>query len=235
MSSPGEPIVIARRFRGPPTSGNGGYCCGLLAERIAGPAEATLRAPPPLEQPLALDQTADDWQLKHAAQLVAEARPAELVLDVPQAPTLAMAVRSAERFAGFTAHLFPECFVCGPARAVGDGLRIFTGPTDDGALVAAPFVAPADLADEAGALRPAFVWAALDCPGYFAAAAGQPALLGRMTGELLARPRAGQRYIVVGWALGSEGRKIHAGTALYDEAGALLGRSRQTWIRVDRV
>jgi hypothetical protein len=24
-------LVISRRFRGPPTSGNGGYTCGMLA------------------------------------------------------------------------------------------------------------------------------------------------------------------------------------------------------------
>src|SRR5439155_15178742 len=46
------PIVIDRRFCGPPDSGNGGYTCGLVAARVDGPAEVTLRLPPPLETPL---------------------------------------------------------------------------------------------------------------------------------------------------------------------------------------
>jgi hypothetical protein len=44
-----QTITIARRFRGPPNSGNGGYVCGMLARYITGAAEVTLRAPPPLE------------------------------------------------------------------------------------------------------------------------------------------------------------------------------------------
>lgn len=45
-----ETIVIPRRFRGPLTSGNGGYTCGLLAGIVGGEAEVTLRLPPPLER-----------------------------------------------------------------------------------------------------------------------------------------------------------------------------------------
>lgn len=45
-------VVIDRRFQGPPTSGNGGYVCGVVAGHIEGSAEITLRAPPPLDRPL---------------------------------------------------------------------------------------------------------------------------------------------------------------------------------------
>ena len=45
-------IIISKRYRGPPNSGNGGYVCGRLARHIAGGAEVTLRAPPPLDKPL---------------------------------------------------------------------------------------------------------------------------------------------------------------------------------------
>jgi len=47
-----QTMTIPRRFRGPPNSGNGGYVCGMLARQIAGAAEITLRAPPPLETEL---------------------------------------------------------------------------------------------------------------------------------------------------------------------------------------
>ena len=44
-----ETFTIARRFRGPSQSGNGGYVCGRLARHVAGPALVRLRAPPPLD------------------------------------------------------------------------------------------------------------------------------------------------------------------------------------------
>lgn len=31
-----QSVTIAPRFNGPPGSGNGGYVCGLMAERIGG-------------------------------------------------------------------------------------------------------------------------------------------------------------------------------------------------------
>jgi hypothetical protein len=43
---------------------------------------------------------------------------------------------------------------------------------------------------------------------------------------------AGERFVVIGWSLGREGRKIHAGTALFDAHGTLRGSARQTWIAV---
>jgi len=36
-------VVIARRFCGPPDTGNGGYSAGLLAQSLRGPIEVTLR------------------------------------------------------------------------------------------------------------------------------------------------------------------------------------------------
>ena len=41
-------IVVARRYRGPRSSGNGGYTSGLVASHVdADTVEVTLRAPPP--------------------------------------------------------------------------------------------------------------------------------------------------------------------------------------------
>jgi len=40
-----ETLTVARRFCGPPTSGNGGYVSGLVAGLIGGPATVTLKAP----------------------------------------------------------------------------------------------------------------------------------------------------------------------------------------------
>ena len=59
-----QTMTIPRRFRGPPNSGNGGYVCGMLARQIAGAAEVTLRAPPPLETELGLVEVGTGvWEL----------------------------------------------------------------------------------------------------------------------------------------------------------------------------
>ena len=47
-------IAIDSRFSGPPGLGNGGYVAGVLARALRGAARVTLRAPIPLDTPLAL-------------------------------------------------------------------------------------------------------------------------------------------------------------------------------------
>ena len=75
-------VIIEAGFRGPPETGNGGYVGGLLAERIASPAEATLRRPVPLARPLTLERDADDaLQLRDGTALLVECRTATLDLD----------------------------------------------------------------------------------------------------------------------------------------------------------
>jgi hypothetical protein len=228
----GSPVTtIASRFRGPPTSGNGGYSCGVVAGRIDGPAEVTLRHPPPLDEPLEM-RVSDTVRLLHGDTLIAEGRRVTLDLDVPTPPSLEEARARVAHYAGFHGHPFPTCFVCGPERAEGDGLRIFPGRLEEEPLVAAPWVPhPAD-ADATGRVRPAILWAALDCPGYFGAATGKMALLGRMAADVRRDVPVGEPCVVIGWKLGEENRKIHAGTALFDASGELLGRARQTWVVV---
>ena len=76
-------LVIERKFRGPTGSANGGYTCGLLASFMHGPAEVTLRVPPPLERPLEV-VTDGPLELRDGEQLVAEAVATELDVDVPE-------------------------------------------------------------------------------------------------------------------------------------------------------
>jgi hypothetical protein len=210
-------IVIDPRFNGPPGSANGGYTCGVLAAQIGEPAEITLRAPPPLARPLRFDGA----QLWDGDTLVAEARRAELELDPPAPVSFEEAERASRDYPGFDEHAYPTCFVCGPARD--DGLRLFTGRVHDG-VFAAPW-APREISRE-------LAWASLDCPG--AIGVGWDGrgdwLLGRMHGRVDALPELGERCIVLAWAIGRDGRKGFAGTALFGEGGRLLGLARQTWI-----
>ncbi len=230
-----DELRVAARFCGPPRSGNGGYVSGLLAHYLGpGPVEVTLRSPPPLERMLRVEVErvagSEHARLFDASLLIAEARSSQLVLDVPAPPSFAQAEEWSHGYPGLTSHAFPGCFTCGPARAVGDGLRIFAGPSPDRSLLAATWLPDASLADSDGAISTAVAWAALDCPGYFAAAHPAFALLGRICAEVPLQLTATTRYIVMGWSLGAEGRKFHAGTAIFDEAGVLHGRAKQTWI-----
>jgi len=125
------------------------------------------------------------------------------------------------------------CFSCGPENV--EGLQIFSGPVPGRNVFAAPWVPSATLPTHGGLLAPEIVWAALDCPGGVATWMTDPiveaiGLLGRMTADVARRPAPGEPCVVLGWRLGSAGRKLFAGSALFSTEGELLGRSRQTWI-----
>jgi hypothetical protein len=228
-----DTVTIASRFNGPADSGNGGYSCGLLAAFIDGPARVRLHAPPPLDTPLAVVRHADGRvDMRDGDTVVGTAWPAPLELDVPPAPGLAAAADAATRFRFYEGHLFPTCFVCGPGRAAHDGLEIFAGPVRDWSLLAAPWQPAPDLLDADGAVRGEFVWAALDCPGCFAAIGEneRTAVLGELHAERLAPVPGDAPLVAYAWPLGQDGRKLFAGTALATAQGAVLARARAVWI-----
>ena len=238
---------VGSRFNGPAHSGNGGYSAGVAARMIDSPAvEATLRAPIPLNTTLrahpngaGLDIMTDDAATR---VLVMSVRPVRLDIPKVKSPGLEAAKVASATFRSATEHVLPTCFVCGPARKPGDGLRIFPDWTKDPAgidnpndfpIVAAPWIPEPDLVGAHNRIAPEFMWAALDCPGAFAVDK-EPILLGRMSAQILERPHAGEPIVVVAWSAGHERRKHFAGTALFSEAGDLLAFSEQTWIQIDQ-
>lgn len=231
-----ETVIIERRFCGPPESGNGGYVCGLVANRIDGAAEVTLRVPPPMDTPLTFATGPDDRiELRDGDLIVATGTPAEFNIDPPAPPTFAEAAEASKRYAGFDRHVFPTCFVCGPDRTPDDGLCLYPGEIDGRGYVAATWTPHASLANGADEIAPEILWAALDCPGGFAWGVAQdetPSVLGRMAARLIRMPAVGERCVALGWRLEEEGRKRYAGTAVFTEAGELCGLSRQTWIQL---
>jgi hypothetical protein len=187
--------------------------------------EVTLRRPPPLD--VELSARTEDGILRvfdPGDGLVAEVRPADLdSTEVVPPVSWDEAVAVAASYPGFAVHPFPTCFVCGPERAEGDGLRLFPGRLEPG-RTAAPFLVPSDIAPE-------MMWAALDCPsGWAVPLEGRPYVLGRLTARVDALPAPGDQCVVVGEMTGEDGRKAFSLSSLYGADGGLLATARATWI-----
>jgi hypothetical protein len=251
-------ISIARRFAGPRDSANGGYAAGVLADAYlrgragrtdgldgAAGVEVTLRRPPPLDTVMLLHSDTDNTDDTDAAptlltltlddHVVAQARAGTLAADPVDAVSLAAAREAETSYAGRTDHPFVGCFTCGPDREPGDGLRLSPGRIGDG-RTACTWTPDKSLAadDEPAAVRPEFVWAALDCPGGWTAdVVGRPMVLGRITGEIYAPAEVGERHVVMGRLLGEDGRKTFTATTLYDSDGRVVARAEHVWIAVD--
>ncbi|QNM82846.1 hypothetical protein H8M03_00260 [Sphingomonas sabuli] len=231
-------IRIQRRFRGPPTSGNGGYVAGLVAAALGGTnATVTLQAPPPLDHDLTLTTEDALATLVEGDKVIVTAASEPVEVAVPPPPSLQGAKDAEPRYVGHSYHNFPGCFVCGPERDSSDGMRIFPGTVgDEASQVAATWTPDDTLADEDGTVRPEFVWAALDCPGYFAAEdkAGR-ALLGKMSATIKRPVHVGEELIVTGWPIDSTGRKHRVGSALHSADGELVAAATAVWITVEDV
>jgi hypothetical protein len=126
--------------------------------------------------------------------------------------------------------------VCGPERAAGDGLRIFPGPIGSESVVASPWVPDTTLANDSGRIHAEYLWAALDCPGYFAVTplleSGKTAVLGELCARIDAAVEQNANYVVIGWSLGREGRKHYAGSAILSATGDAVAMARAVWIEV---
>lgn len=219
-------MIIKARYNGPADSGNGGWTAGTVASTLpeAPTVAVTLRVPPPLETPLSAVRTEDGIKVyADDATLVAEVAAASIHPDDVQPVAFDEAVRVSASYPGFVAHPFPTCFVCGPQRAPGDGMRLFPGRVRDG-VTATPWVVPDDVS-------PAMMWAALDCPGgWTVGIEARPFVLGRMITRVEVVPAPRTECVVMGRLLDLEGRKAQVATTLFDPDGNVLALSRATWI-----
>lgn len=230
---------IGRRYRGPASSGNGGYSAGITAlahGHALGPATVTLRVPPPLDTPLRAETDHQRTLLFDADELVSEVVAAQP--DEPAVPevSLAEAIEATMAFPWYDDHPYPECFVCGTARGSRDGLLIHPGPVEGRAIAAAPWTPDESVGDEAGLVRPEVAWASLDCPTLFGFVCFNrwegPLLLGRFTVRLHRTPRVGEPCVTMGWMTGRDGRKHYCAGALVTAEGELIGVSEATWLSV---
>jgi hypothetical protein len=236
-----DSLVIPARFCGPPGSGNGGYVCGSVAAYLDGPVTVTLRRPPPLETALAVERDGG-VRVLDGSTLIAEAAgaPSGAPLTIPGPVGMAEALAAAGGARYFADPFYPECFVCGPGRQPGDGLRIFPGPVAGRPVWAAPWTPDLSVAGADGRVRPEVVWAALDCPSGIAAAEAAgldqdtAILLGQMTASLTTLPAVGDQCRVVAWPEVREGRKLTACSALLGPGGQVLAAARAVWLTVPR-
>ncbi len=240
---------MPHRFCGPPESGNGGWVSGHLAALIAprgsgypgapedaekrraedGAVAVRLSSPPPLDRELRVERADPVVRVFDRDVLVAQAAPASApgTDGIPLPFSVAEARQASERFDFGASHPFPTCFVCGPLREDGDGLRIFPGPVEGAAQrTTAAVWRPTESSLE-------LVWAALDCPGCWALGIEEtPMVLGTMTARVLEFPDVGDDLVVIGWERGQEGRKHYCGTVLYS-GERLLAHAEATWIAID--
>jgi hypothetical protein len=137
------------------------------------------------------------------------------------------------------------CFVCGPERALDDGLRLFAGPlirqgTDDG-VFSVPWMPAPNLAAADGLTAPEFVWSALDvrqamysCMTQRPGASTVCRSCSAASPRIDPRPRPGERCVVTSWRTGNEGRRLFAEAVLFGEEGNVLAVAHAVRVIVNR-
>ena len=232
-------LIIDPRYNGPKNSGNGGWVAGSLARLLTlgdASVSVSLRAPTPLAVRLSVHSQDDgSMTLEHGDTLIADARLAPLELDIPKAPD----PEDAEAAGALARQVnvqspdgpYARCFGCGLARS--DGLSIVPGPVGNDGMVATSWTPPSST-DADRQMSTETTWAALDCSAGFAwmrrLPVGTPIITARMAAAIDRPLESGQRYTVIGWPIAQEGRKLHAGTAIFDADGKVRARSRQLWL-----
>lgn len=216
---------IPGRYAGAPGTGHGGVMAGRLAAYVGAVAvEVVAHRPARLDIDLRVEASNGSARLYDGTLLVAEATPTTLELGTVAPVDLlpAMVLPGAE-------HPYPGCFGCGAGRVDGLGLRPVR--VADGRVVA-PWTPPS--ADAVA------VWAALDCIGAWATAAGRPVRLERMSLTAPGLIHPGEVHAVVGWLHPGprlddrpdedpDEEQLRTGMALLGPDGSVLAVARSTW------
>jgi hypothetical protein len=228
-----DSLTIPAGFNGPRGSGNGGYAAGALAAFVGEPAEVSLRSPVPLDRELEVVRDADrSVRALDGETLVCEGRGLDgLDLEIPEPVSVNEARRAMTGYRGVADGEFSHCFVCGLARD--DGFKVFAGEVEGRELVASTWIPPTWAEGEARQVRRELVWGVLDCPTYFAThMEGElsTAMLARISAEVVGPVEIGAEHVVVGWPIEADGRKLHAGSAVFSAEGELLAAARALMI-----
>lgn len=227
-----QQVTIHERFVGPPGMANGGYVAGAVAAFIEGAARIKLARPTPLNQPLSIVRTAAGGVLlQDQGETLVEGEAARLALLVPTPPDFATAQAVMADSIALKRPVHPICFVCSAQRGDNGGLMIHPGRVGEEKLVAATWTPDESLMDERGLIDPIFLWSALDCPGAYAFMIDRkPGFLGTITASIEGEIRPNEPCVVIGWQIGSSGRKLLAGSAIFNSSNKLCARAEAIWI-----
>ena len=227
-----SPMRFDRHLAGAvPGYANGGVVAGSLADALGvvgdGAIEVRLHRPVPLDRDLSVERDGSGLTVLQDAEPVAAVH----VVDASHAvrgPVSLAAAQTSRPVIPVERHPAPGCFACGPAN--GCGLNLQPGAVDGHDLVATAWEPPTALADASGHLPAAIVWAALDCPSWYGAAKGAPALLGTITARQHRPVPAATPLVVSGWGVRRDGRKTLAGSAIHSVDGEPLAVASAIWI-----
>ena len=238
-----ESFTVPKQFCGPPSSGNGGYFCGSVASFFDIPIEVRLKAPPPLDTTMHIQRGADLSAVYAGERLIAQVRPlTESIEPVPMLDLEAASQCSAEGLRGsLINHPFPTCFVCGPQRSEGDGMRVFTGPQEDTSLYGAKWHAHPAWSSNGTSIDPRYIWSALDCPSSgpaFATSVQADSdiayVLGTLSVEIKGQVQVGEDYSIVCATDEDHERLYRTRVSLYGKDKSLLAAGYAVWIQVPR-
>jgi hypothetical protein len=220
-------ITIDALYRGPLGMSNGGFTAGSLAKGHEGPMQVRLESPIPYGEVLTVRSQGNHHELTSGSSVLAVARPA--LSPVTGASFVeADVVRDQPRWE-HGLEFFADCFVCGRAAPEGLGVEL---RQIDALTFAAVWRPSACSAVPHGPVPEEFLWAALDCPGGYAALASSSTLglLGSIAVDIRFRPDASACLVVVGQATGVEGRKLGAATSIYTVDGEQVAAGSAVWV-----
>ena len=240
---PKPTFKLATQFCGPPHSGNGGYFCGLIAEHFTQPLSIRLKAPPPLNTRLTIEGDDHNAEVMAGPQTIASLK----FVHAPPEASPPIALEDARNISdeglqnSRVNHPFPNCFVCGPKRQTQDGMRIFTGPSQNKTLYAAHWYAEPCWSSDGTYIDTRFIWAAMDCPSSGPAFAttldphSQIAyVLGTLELHIEHKPKIRNHYIITCTLDEDNGKVYKTRVSLYDEEHKLHARGAAVWVQVKR-
>ena len=250
-----DEISIPLRYCGPPDTANGGYLAGKLAAYFDMDSSLSIsfRAATPLGTVLSVVKAENNQgqdqviQIMDGEKILAIANTKPLDLPKPTLPNIEKISKVKMQCAGFEGHPFPECFVCGPDRPLGDGLGIYPGPVsnDDSNntfsnIVAAEWELPKELKNSENQIKSEFIWAALDCVSAFANLEKPenqylvPMVLGHLSAKI-ENPLEGEKAYVIAWPVKVEGRKAIANSAVFNQQQECIAIGQAVWISLNKI
>ena len=219
-------IVIEPRFRGAADSAHRGYAAGKAASHAEGTVKVELRQRVPLGQNLQVEIDPEEHvTVFDGSNLVIDASPdAVLSIEIPASDDVIDEIFARGPVPAGRDNQHPHCFGCSLERE--DGLGIATRSVGSTGIWGTTWAPDESLPSTDGFVDDEVLWAALDCPGNFAASdpAGRPPevsgspSLEAMTVQIQEKVRVGEQLAVMGWTLEYGDSTVDCGTAIVDRA-----------------